>query len=232
MASCSATIDGASAAMSLAAVVRDSPAADPVERCHVIGYPAFMERVAADGTRFRETADALGQVPVLSGLATGLLSVLVRTTPEPLPPAQVRLGDSPWSGMSGAPVVADGYLLAVVTEHAAREGPSAITATPLTALQRDPAHLEWGPGVADPGAWWKRLGVTDMKVLKRLPDKSGQSTPTYWATVREIRGRCGILTEQQDELAKSSCSRRGMRVTAGWWEKRGRGRPRCWPRPC
>ena len=31
-------------AMGLAAVERDSPAGDPVERCHVIGYPAFMER--------------------------------------------------------------------------------------------------------------------------------------------------------------------------------------------
>ena len=31
-------------AMGVAAVARGSPTADPVERCHVIGYPAFMER--------------------------------------------------------------------------------------------------------------------------------------------------------------------------------------------
>ena len=68
-------------AMGLAAVERDSPAGDPVERCHVIGYPAFMEREAADGGRFRETADAFGQVPVLSGLAGGLLSVQVSSAP-------------------------------------------------------------------------------------------------------------------------------------------------------
>jgi len=115
-------------AIGLAAVVRDSPVGDPVERCHVIGYPVFRERVAANGGRFRETADAFGQVPVLSGLAGGLLSVQVSSSPQPLPPARVALGDSPWSGMSGGPVVAGGYLLAVVTEHAAREGPSAITA--------------------------------------------------------------------------------------------------------
>ena len=77
-------------AMGLAAVDRDSPAGDPVERCHVIGYPQFMERAAPDGGRFRETADAVGHVPVLSGLAGGLLSVQVSSAPRPLPPAQVR----------------------------------------------------------------------------------------------------------------------------------------------
>ena len=161
-------------AMGLAAVDRDSPAGDPVERCHVIGYPAFMERETADGSRFRETADALGQVPVLSGLARGLLSVQVSSSPEPLPPAQVALGDSPWSGMSGGPVVADGYLLAVVTEHAPREGSSAITATPVTAVERDPAHPGWGPGVVDPDAWWARLGVSDADETET---PSGSSTP-------------------------------------------------------
>ena len=94
--------------MGLAAVDRDSVSGDPVKRCHVVGYPAFMERDAADGGRFRETADAFGQLPVLSGLAGGLLSVQVSSTPRPLPPERTALGESEWSGMSGAPVVADG----------------------------------------------------------------------------------------------------------------------------
>jgi hypothetical protein len=112
--------------MGLAAVDRDSVPGDPVERRHVVGYPAFMERDARDGGRFRETADAFGLVPVLSGLAKGLLSE--------------------WSGMSGGPVVADGLLLGVVTEHAPRVGPSEIMATPLTALEADPAHPWLGAG--------------------------------------------------------------------------------------
>jgi tetratricopeptide (TPR) repeat protein len=182
-------IDGAVdvPAMGLAVVDRDSPAGDPVERCQVIGYPAFRERDAADGGTFRETADAFGQVPVLSGLARGLLSVQVNSSPQPLPSAQVALGDSPWSGMSGGPVVADGYLLAVVTEHAPREGSSAITATPLTALERDPAHPGWGPGVADPSAWWARLGVSGAGALKRLPAPLG-SSPSSMATYRRFYG--------------------------------------------
>jgi len=188
--------------MGLAAVERDSPSGDPVERCHVIGYPAFKERVAPDGGQLRETADALGDVSVLSGLARGLLSVQVRSAPRLLPPAQVRLGDSPWSGMSGGPVVADGYLVAVVTEHAAREGESAIVATPLTALEPDPAHPGWGPGVPNPGAWWTRMGVSGLAALKRLPVPRRAGEPEYWATVAEIRQRTGTLISRQDELAQ------------------------------
>jgi WD40 repeat protein len=187
--------------MGLAGVIRDSPAGDPVERCHVIGYPEFMERVSSDGGRFRDTADALGHVPVLSGLAGGLLSVIVSSAPEPLPPAQVALGKSSWSGMSGGPLVADGLLLGVVTEHATRAGSSAITVTPLTALDRDPAHPSWGPGVVDPGAWWTRLGVPGAGALSRLPAAKRRSRPAYWATVQEIRQRSGMLTGRQAELA-------------------------------
>jgi hypothetical protein len=187
--------------MGVAAVDRDSTSGDPVERCHVIGYPAFTEREAADDDRFRETADAFGYVPVLSGLAGGLLSVQVSSSPRALPPARMLLGDSPWSGMSGGPVVADGYLLAVVSEHALRAGDSAITATPLTALDRDRVHPGWGPGVADPDEWWARLGVVDRKQLKRLPSTPGRGRPAYWATVQEIRRRTTLLTGRQDELA-------------------------------
>ena len=144
----------------------------------------FMERDAADGARLRETADAVGHVPVLSGLAGGLLSVQVSSAPRPLPPAQTALGDSPWSGMSGGPVVADGLLLGVVTEHAPREGSSAITATPLTALEADPAHPGWGPGVADPGAWWARLGVSGAAGADSgCRFRGRRAEPAYWATV-------------------------------------------------
>jgi SecA preprotein cross-linking domain/Trypsin-like peptidase domain len=190
-------------AMGLAAVDRNSPVGDPVERCHVIGYPAFTEQAAArGGDRFRQTADAVGHVPVLSGLAGGLLSVQVSVSPQPLPPTRVALGDSPWAGMSGAPVIADGYLLAVVTERAPREGPSAITATPLTALEHDAAHPGWGPGVADPSAWWARLGVFGLGALIRLPAPLRRGRTPYWATVQEIRQRTGVLTGRQDELAE------------------------------
>jgi hypothetical protein len=159
----------------LARVDRDSPTGEPVRDCQVIGYPAFMEQDTPDGGQVRETADASGHVPVLQRLAGGLLSVQVTHSPRPLPPKQTALGESQWSGMSGAPLLAGGLLLGVVSEHAPREGPSAITATPLTALEADPAHPGWGSGVADPAAWWARLGVPGISGLRRLPPRPEQA---------------------------------------------------------
>jgi WD40 repeat protein len=155
----------------LARVDRDSPTGEPVRDCQVIGYPAFMDQDTPDGGQVRETADATGHVPVLSRLAGGLLSVQVTHSPRPLPPREKALGESPWAGMSGAPVLAGGLLLGVVSEHAPREGPSAITAVPLTALEADPAHRGWGPGVTDPAAWWARLGVSGIGSLRWLPPR-------------------------------------------------------------
>ena len=130
----------------LARVDRDASKADPVERCHAIGYPWFAETPSPDAVR--ETVDAIGMIPVLSNLAGGLLSVEVSPKPQEreLPPQRVSLGKSEWSGMSGAPVLADGLLLGVVTVHAPRAGPSSITAVPVTALEPDPDHPGWGPG--------------------------------------------------------------------------------------
>jgi WD40 repeat protein len=188
--------------MGLAAVDRDTVSADPVEGCHVVGYPVFRERDAPGGGRFRETADAFGHVPVLSGLAGGLLSVQVSSMPRPLPPAPKALQDSEWSGISGGPVVAGGLLLGVVTEHAPREGPSAITATPLTALEADPAHPGWGSGVPNPGEWWARLGVSGLENLRRLPAPRTRPGPAYLATLREIHGRTPQLVGRGEELAE------------------------------
>jgi tetratricopeptide (TPR) repeat protein len=170
----------------LARVDRDSPSGEPVRDCQVIGYPAFKEQDTPDGGQVRETADATGHVPVLEGLAGGLLSVHVTHGPRPLPPKETALGESEWSGMSGAPLLAGGLLLGVVSEHAPREGSSAITAIALTALEADPAHLGWGPGVTDPAAWWDRLGVPGMSALRRLPPRPDRAV---WPTLNVVRPR-------------------------------------------
>jgi hypothetical protein len=164
----------------LAAIDRDSVGGEPVKEVHAVGYPWFAETPSPRA--MRDTVDAIGVVPVLAKLKTGLLSVQVMDSPRELPPQETALGASEWSGMSGAPVVVGGYLLGVVTEHAPREGPSAIMAVPLTALQADPAHEQWGPGVADPGAWWSRLGVGGSGDLQRLPvPRPPRAEPTYRA---------------------------------------------------
>jgi hypothetical protein len=189
----------------LAAIDRDSPTAEPVGRCHAIGYPWFAETPSP--TAVRETVDAIGVLPVASGLAGGLLSVVVSVAPRPLPPEDRRLTDSAWAGMSGAPVVAGGRLVGVVIEHAPRAGPSTITAVPLTALQSDDQHPEWGPGVADPAGWWSRLGGGAPAAWPRLPAlPTVQWEPAYRDTLRwfgeTLHGRMPQLLGRQRELAE------------------------------
>jgi Trypsin-like peptidase domain len=155
------------AAIELAVVDRSSPIAQPVEHCHAVGYPWFGETPSPKMTR--DTVDAYGFIPVLSKLKGGLLSIQVSNTPRPLPRGKVALVKSQWQGMSGAPVVADGYLIGVVSEHALREGSSTITAVPLSLLERDPVHPLWGPGVGNASEWWARLGVSGVDGLRHLP---------------------------------------------------------------
>jgi Trypsin-like peptidase domain/WD domain, G-beta repeat len=206
--------------MGLARVDRDGPTDEPVERCHAIGYPWFAETPSPAAVR--DTVDAIGVVPVLSKLAAGLLSVQVSISPRPLPPEEKSLAESQWSGMSGAPVVAAGRLLGVVVEHAPREGPSAITAVPLTALESDLAHPGWGPGVANPSAWWARLGATGLPDLQPLPAPPERPPPAYWATVREFgrtlhRRMAQLLGRERelDEIAAFATGPAGYRWLVG-----------------
>ncbi|GAA2152584.1 hypothetical protein GCM10009826_10990 [Humibacillus xanthopallidus] len=171
--------DGLSA-MPLARVDRDSATAQEVTHCHAVGFPAFTLTKSTSGKPRRDSVDAIGTVPVLSSLGRGLLSLLVMQQPRPLPDEKYTLGQSQWSGMSGGPVVVDGMLLGVVDEHAPREGPSAITAVPLTALEADPTHDAWGHGVTDPLEWWVRLGatgLTDLTIVPRPTDRQHELPP-------------------------------------------------------
>jgi hypothetical protein len=187
----------------LARVDRDRLTDESV-RCRAIGYPWFAETPSRSAVR--DTVDAIGVVPSLSRLVAGLLSVQVSISPRPLPAEQTSLAESEWSGMSGGPVVAAGRLLGVVTEHAPREGPSAITAVPLTALEPDPAHPGWGPGAKDPSSWWARLGVSGLADLQWLPTPPERLEPPYWATMREfgrtLHRRMPQLLGRERELAE------------------------------
>ncbi|WP_222272402.1 trypsin-like serine protease [Modestobacter marinus] len=187
----------------VAAVDRDNPNGEPVERVHAIGYPWFAETPSPDAVR--ETVDALGIVPVASGLARGLLSVVVSVAPQALPPEGKRLADSEWSGMSGAPVLAAGRLLGVVTEYAPRAGPSTVMAVPLTALQCDDYHKEWGPGLVDSALWLERLGVGDPAEWPRLPPRPPERPkPAYRDSLleygRTLHARMPQLLGRQHEL--------------------------------
>ena len=187
--------------MPLAAVDRTSLGAEVVERCHAIGYPQFKDFAGPDGLSIRETADVYGEIPVHSGLVGGLLTLQVSSAPENLPDDSLALGRSQWAGISGAPVVAGEYLIGVVSEHAPREGASAITVTPLSQLDPDPDR-SW-PGLPNSALWWKQLGAPEgVPALHLLPAPEKRGTRPYLPTVREIRRRTPQLIARQQELAE------------------------------
>ena len=85
----------------LGMVVRESPVAAPIEACHAVGYPWFAETPSPSAVR--DTVDAWGHIPLLSKLAAGLLTVQVTSSPRPLPPERIALGESGGPGCRGLP---------------------------------------------------------------------------------------------------------------------------------
>jgi len=187
----------------LAKVNRDGEFDDIVEGCVTIGYPRFAQRPVFQGAGslesiVRDTAQAWGRIPVHSMRISGLLLLEVSSAPRDLP--KHSLAGSEWSGMSGAPVIADGCLVGAVTEHEPMKGTSTITVTPLTALAPDHRFPAWGTGVRDPSAWWRKLGADGEDALMPLPRPRHE--PHYLSVVREIQIRNGLLKNRERELSE------------------------------
>ncbi len=184
----------------LAKVNRGGAIDEIVQGCVTIGYPSFAQRPGHESgspeSIVRDTAHAWGYIPVHSMQVSGLLSLTVSSAPRELP--MDSLADSEWSGMSGAPVIADGCLVGAVTEHAPRMGTSTITVTPLTALEPSPDFPTRGSGVKDRAAWWRKLGADTEGALLVLPRRE----PPYLAIVREIHVRNGQLMDRERELGE------------------------------
>ena len=174
----------------VAAVDRDMPVPVPVEGCWAVGYPLFQEVESAAGV-VRETAQVWGMILPAENLVGGLLSLHVTSAPRALPPQQEALGESQWSGMSGAAVCAGERLIGVVSEHAPRRGESTITVTPLARLGRLPA------GGA---ARWRAHLAADPGRLVMLPGRRERAEPAYLATLRQLRARTGVLQCRDEEL--------------------------------
>ncbi|WP_460366495.1 trypsin-like peptidase domain-containing protein [Actinocorallia lasiicapitis] len=131
-----------------AQVPRSTPQPVVIKECSAVGFPKFAARSDAEDA-IRDTVHVEGCIPNSQNLASGLLTLKTTHTPQPLPSAQSGLTQSPWSGMSGAAVLAGGQIVGVVSEHAPRQGPSDLTLVPIT-------HISTLP---DAGTWWATLGA-------------------------------------------------------------------------
>ena len=93
------------------------------------GFPLFKLRAspASDGEPgvFRDLEQVTGHAPVAANRRQGTLAVYLD---DPAPAAPEPGARSPWAGMSGAAVWADGRIVAVVAEHHPSEGTGRLTA--------------------------------------------------------------------------------------------------------
>lgn len=139
--------------------------------CQGVGYPWWKEgdRPAA-GPRPRGRAQLFGEVPTAEGPPGGQLTFHMRATPG----ERDALGASLWEGASGTVVFAgDGgggeFSIGVVIEHRLRDGASAVTLEPLTAVDRmDPTNRAAFRGVLWPqgsGAGPGRGRAGDLPVI-------------------------------------------------------------------
>ncbi|MEU8034110.1 trypsin-like peptidase domain-containing protein, partial [Streptomyces sp. NPDC049099] len=88
--------------------------------CSALGFPLFKMRRRPDGSLARDACHAWGHLPVLSNLRSDTLEFRV-------PPPEGTAQGSPWEGMSGAAVWAEGRVIGIVTEHHRTEGPGTLT---------------------------------------------------------------------------------------------------------
>jgi Tetratricopeptide repeat len=104
---------------------------DPVP-CAAVGFPWASARP----DRMRDTAHVYGLLAPLGQLRQGRLDLDVASSA----PA-AREGGSPWAGMSGAGVIADSYLVGVITVDPARYQ-DRLVAVPASRLLADPGFRD------------------------------------------------------------------------------------------
>jgi len=136
--------------------------------CEVLGFPRFSlnddhraARVVAgldpDGRwLYRDPEHVRGSCAPASNRYAGKLALTV-----PVPGRDPDPGSSPWEGLSGAAVFADGLLIGLVAEHHRSEGLGRLTVT---------AVRQW-PHLLDPRSWQQLqdlLGVPESVALSAV----------------------------------------------------------------
>jgi hypothetical protein len=168
----------------IARLGRCNPSLTTLRDVHVVGFPEFTET-----TTRRNVFHDSGKISLLSNQESGLVDVTLSAAPRELDLREDLF--SQWSGISGAPVIAGGMLVAVVTEHSRRMGPSSLAATPLGLLDAHPEWPDWGLGVRDADAWWVLLGVDDPSTLPVLP---GEAARVAW--IHDLRALSKELSDR------------------------------------
>ena len=161
-----------------------------------LGFPRFKLRGdTADGGAgvFRDLEQVTGHAPVAADRRQGTLAVYLE---DPPPTAAEPEGPSPWAGMSGAAVWADGRIVAVVAEHHPSEGTGRLTARRIDRVYGQLPEPDLGRLVD-----WLELAPAIGGLADVVPAGPGQFVRSaYLEQVRDIApdaliGRDGELAE-------------------------------------
>lgn len=177
-----------------------------------LGFPRFKLRgsAASTGERdvFRDLDQVTGHAPVAANRRQGTLAVYLE---DPPPASPGHEGLSPWEGMSGAAVWADGRIIGVVAEHHSSEGTGR-----LIARRIDRAYQQLAESDLDRLVDWLGLvpvagGLPD--VVRAEPGQLLQSA--YLEQVRDIAPEA--LVGRETELAELAEFCAGT-PTYAWWQ--------------
>lgn len=165
------------------------------------GFPLFKRR-QSEGAVVRDLAFLSGTIASLANLRSGTLEINVD---PPSPASDDR--HSPWEGISGAPVWAEGRIVGVLTRHNRQEGLSRITAARIERfLTGRSAEQYLLPALLD----FEQLGQ-----LVEVPTAAPEQESPYLEQIIELVPVGGLL-DRDSEMAELEAFCHGDETYAMW----------------
>ena len=183
---------------------------DPVP-CAAVGFP----RASVRPDRVRDTAHVYGQLAPLGQLKAGRLDLDVASASPSAHP-----GGSPWAGMSGAGVIADNHLVAVITVDPARYQ-DRMVAVPVSRLLAD---VGFRAGLAEHGVRAEAAPVGAGWYLELPGGQAVSLAPAYRPVSRRFRPAPSRLLRPEHGLVPF-LGRQAVLDQIGGWCHDMAGRP-------
>ncbi|MFE7215709.1 caspase family protein [Streptomyces sp. NPDC057611] len=180
----------------------------PVETAGFPAYKAFVEGSGSDQHETADIAHLFGTASSLSNLRRGTLEISVDA------PAEDASRGTPWAGMSGAPVWAEGRLVGIITSVSPREGPGRLAAA------RVERFLSGSSG--HQGDLAALLDIDHPDTLVEIPSPQPKSTTPYLEQIRRIAPP--TLRGRDAELAELAAFCQGEEPYALWQAPPGAGK--------
>lgn len=169
--------------------------------CTALGYPDHArQRIEATGQPYLNSFEVQAQIPLATAWRDGVLHLGVDATTG---------SSGPWNGMSGAPVFAHGFLVAVVTRTAQPGAGLHLQAVPLSmATGHDAPTLGAPTASGEPQENSSKLRHLLANAQLMLPDADDVTAPLpfvhreslYTEVVRRLADSTGPVRQRDEEL--------------------------------